>query len=391
MTTLSAAYLPKLSVKLDKGVLQVAAAIIIAKAAFFLLIFMAYHTLPFADGTRNANFTYQHETHSFITTFKTWDGQHYHAISESGYLANQMSSAFYPLYPATIQLFRAITGSDSVTAGLLVSNIASFFAYILLYLFFRRETNEKTALWGTLIMLSFPVAFYTNIVYSEAVFLLLAATLFWGTIHRYWGVVFIAAFLLSLSRPQGLLIALPYGIYIWHANQWRIKPTLFNPAALTSVFFALGFCLYLSIIHWETGYFLSGFDSQKHFISGNSLSNILELSKWLDKNFVSIDLAVHGFTNSMTDRAFFIFYLASLVLITIKLQNKGFLACAIVLGLLPALAGSFMSYARYTLIIFPIFYAFGATLKTRSNYLIALCIPLQALFAIRHCLNYWQG
>ncbi|MDZ7922849.1 MAG: hypothetical protein U5M23_02055 [Marinagarivorans sp.] len=283
------------------------ASILVTKFSFFILIVLAYHTLPFSDGSLRANFSYSNETITFLTAFKTWDGQHYHAISESGYLANHMSSAFYPLYPILISLTAPILNDNAVLAGIVISNVASLIAYALLFAFFRKESDEETALWGTLIMLSFPVAFYTNILYSEAIFLLLAASLFWSAANKHWLILFLSALLLPLTRPQGLMLALPFAIYVWHSFNWKLKASLFSPFAITGIFFALGFGLYLSILHWETGNALSGFSAQQHFISGNSLSNLAHPTEWFKRNFIDNDLSIHGFTNSWLDRLFFIF------------------------------------------------------------------------------------
>lgn len=372
-------------------VFQLALYIIIAKLAFFAVIIGAYYTLPFSDGSLRANFSYNSEQRTFETALKTWDGHHYHSIAESGYVPENMSNAFYPLYPISISSLAPLFSDNSVVAGVVISNIASLLAYLLLYLFFIKESDEQTAFWGTLIMLSYPVAFYTNILYNEAIFLFLAASLFWAASNKYWPIVFISAFLLPLTRPQGLMMALPYAIYVWHSYEWRIKDTLTSPHLLTGLFFVAGFTYYLCILNWEVGNPLAGFAAQKHFISGNSLSNLTDLKGWFYKNFIDTDLSFHGFTNSWIDRGFFIFFLLSLGVIFTQLKNKGMLVCALVLGGLPALAGSFMSYARYTLIIFPIFFALAHLLKSKSITLIIIFIPIQSLFAIRHCLNHWQG
>lgn len=376
---------------LPSGLLQIAGFTLYSKVVFFIVMYVAFHTLPFSEGTMNANFKYESDPQSFSTTLKTWDGQHYQAISEFGYLHDNASTAFYPLYPALIEVLSPVFGHNHIFSGVFISLVCSFLAFIFFYLFFKHELDQSAAFWATLLMISFPTAFYTNILYSEALFLCLTAALFWASARNNYFILFGAALLLPLSRPQGVLLALPFFIYLFNSYQWRIGAFLRSGKWLSLLFFACGLALYFTIIYFETGSAKSGLDAQKHFISGNSLSNLFHPVDWFKTNVLGVDYEVHGFKNSAIDRLFFVLFIVSSLLVAVKIKNKGLFVYMLVLGGLPVLAGSFMSYSRYTLLLFPMFMAIAAVLKKNTLYFILASMPIQVLFAVRHCLNYWQA
>jgi hypothetical protein len=137
--------------------------------------------------------------------------------------------------------------------------------------------------------------------------------------------------------------------------------------------------------------FAGGLTEARHFISNMQLINIFHPDIFL-KNLFSPLPAGHVYLNSGIDRGFFIFYLISLYFIYKKLDKTLFLY-ALAFGTLP-LFGSFMSYARYVLLVFPIFMVSAVMLQPKKyrNYLygiLVLSILAQTIFLFMHALNYW--
>lgn len=364
--------------------------VLLYKVAFFILVYFSFQMLPFSHGSLEANLHYPDNTVNFLTTLKTWDGQHYHLLGAEGYQPESMSNAFYPLYPILMKVMSTIFGFSAAVSGLLISNILSVFAAAFLYLVSREFMSSELATGSVILYLSYPLTFYTNIVYSESLFLFLALGLFYGLYKDKVWVAVVAAFLLPLSRPQGVLVGLAIIVFFLFKYKRDIFYVVLKKDMFTLLAFPLGVVSYFLFMHLATGNFLAGFDAQSNFISGNSVANIVKLDDWFLRNFVNIDLAFHGFTNSIIDRAFFVFYVIMLYFIYKKTDMTLF-AYALVIGMIPALSGSFMSFSRYTLGIFPIFMVLSM-LSKRYFYMIAVVFfAVQSVFISRHTLNHWMG
>lgn len=364
---------------------------LIYKLAFFLLVYLSFHLLPFSDGSLRANLNYpENAPITFLTSLKTWDGQHYHYLAENGYKADNMSNAFYPLYPLLIAATAKLMGISAILAGVLLSNVLSVGAAVFLYLLARVYMDEKKAIAALLLFLSYPVAFYTNILYSESLFLFLVLGLFYGLYREKFWLAIVFALLLPLSRPQGMLIGLV--ILVFYVCKYRKQSfkVFENKEAWIIFVFPYGVAAYFLCMYVSAGSLSAGFEAQKHFISGNSILNMFNLHDWFLRNFVNIELQFHGFTDSIIDRVFFGFYLVMLYFIYRKTDLT--LTCySLVIGMIPALSGSFMSYSRYTLIVFPIFIALALISGRHYRTIAVLFAAAQSVFAIRHTLNHWMG
>ncbi len=132
-----------------------------------------------------------------------WDGGHFRVIAENGYLPQQ--TVFFPLYPILIKVLMSL-GFHSLWGGLIVSNICSvialFFIYKLTLLDFSKEAAKKV-IFAALI---FPTSFYLGAVYSEALFLSLAASSIYFARKNSWLLAAILAGLASVTRLVGVVV-----------------------------------------------------------------------------------------------------------------------------------------------------------------------------------------
>jgi hypothetical protein len=71
-----------------------------------------------------------------------------------------------------------------------------------------------------------------------------------------------------------------------------------------------------------------------------------------------------------------------------RTQNRALAAYAIVTLLVPALAGTFMSYTRHLLLVFPLFMYLGSKVP-RAELLAIPMFALQILFVLMHTGWYW--
>lgn len=149
------------------------------------------------------------QPYSFAFLIHSWDSNRYTAISSHGY-ANKALEAFYPGYPAVINVFSHIPGIGTMRAAFIVTILSGIAAAVALTLLVAKMTGNNriglltAALWATA-----PGALILEMDYSEA---LLCAVCAWGLLalaHRRW----LAAGLLALaagtvrSEGVGLILA----------------------------------------------------------------------------------------------------------------------------------------------------------------------------------------
>jgi hypothetical protein len=375
------------------------ATIIAGKLAVLLLTFLAYRLLPFFQANFEANFVDPlHPNVTLASAFSTWDAQHYLYLSENGYHAGQLSDAFFPLFPLLIHLATPIFNS-SLVAGLVVANAASLAGLYILFRLVTRLHGERAAQTTLLLYLAFPTAFFFSLIYTESLFLLLVAGFFYllFTGRAAWAAL--PAALLPLARPEGVLIILPFAVYYGVETLGitrrpfaealdRLKAREAAPV-LAPLFGAVA---YLTFMRAATGNALEMFQTMKSYVSAHSITYILHplqlahaLGEW--------PLAIHGFTNSVIDRALFLLF----VLLLVPLFRRVHPALALfglAVGILNVVSGTFMSYSRYLLLAFPVFIAAALVLDRPSwrqlRLPLAYCmLLLQGLFVAMQALSYW--
>lgn len=384
----------------NKKLQEVIAIIIGVKIAIFLVIVVAHLLLPFNSTFYKANFIYPTgEKISLFTSFKTWDAQHYLYLAQNGYQRNSISNAFYPLYPLLITAGTYVTG-NSLIAALLISNVLSFFAIIFFYRFVIILFNEKIAFVSTLFLLSFPTAFYFNLIYTESLFLFLTLLFFILLYQKKYFKASLISLLIPLVRVVGFFVVLPFLIKLitdktMSATRFTI-PTFNNPISfklnyqyIFLLFPVVGFLIYLLFMHVATGDGLAGIKAGENFVGGYSIGHLLNPTDII-KNFFVPHLSLHNYNQSLIDRSFFVFYLLLLPFIYKFLPKPLFYYSLI--GLTPFL-GSFMGYSRYIFAVFPLFILLGFLSQKKWGVLLLplliLFVFLQVTFVVLYALNFW--
>jgi hypothetical protein len=152
----------------------------------------------------------------FLLPWYRWDTLNYLQIARFGYSADLLNTVWPPLYPLLIRVVALIV-PNPMLAALVVSSLAAFFAFYLLYLLVAQNWNEETARKTLLFTAIFPTAFFLVAGYSESVFLCLAIASLLALTHKHWIWSGIFAALASLTRVQGVLLMIPFA---WEAYCW---------------------------------------------------------------------------------------------------------------------------------------------------------------------------
>lgn len=372
--------------------------------------------------------------------FATWDAEHYLYLSAAGYSAEARSIAFYPLWPLAIRAGAALTGLSHVASGLLLANLCSLVGWLVFHRVAARRWGEVVADAALAMLVVFPGSLFFQFVYSESLFFLLLMVLWWGLERRHWSAAGFAALLLPLARGVGVFAVLPLAWHVARERGWGAgfrrrkvgtrpvegghkpgdreaenqKPNATAQAGEPSRSISgsgagvrrsdvgispwtllaapvWGWGLYLGLMaHW-TGNPWAGVEAQR-FWGVHAMANLWDLPKFVAGYFEVSDW--HAFRGSVLDRVGFL-----LLVYTLPVQwrmGKDLLAWTLMLGVLPAMSGTFTSFVRFEACAFPLFLGlagFFTRLKWKwpGASFGLLCLGLHGVLLWRF-LNYrWAG
>lgn len=303
----------------------------------------------------------------FAETFTAWDSGWYFDIASRGYYWNpdgQSSLAFFPLYP---MLMRALAwpfgGGDRAiwTAGIVLSYAALLLGLAVLHRLTAatfggdREAARRTVLYVAV----FPFAYFFTQVYTESLFLLTSVSAVAAASFSRWGWAGVFGALATLTRPNGILVAVPLGLLAL-AGRPRLAELARRAFALTLVPLAfLGYCAF--------AYRLSGdpfgwLRAQAHW--GYTVGNRpwVELMRMLDGlerqglygYFLSDPLAPYYFLHAVVALAFVA--LTPSVFTRVSLALGAYLAVSLYV---PLTGNALEGIGRYAATLFPAFMLLG--------------------------------
>ena len=184
-----------------------------------------------------------------------WDAEWYFKIASEGYRYNgdpnvYQNIVFYPLYPMLVRGLAAIGGIGISHALLLVSNISSFFAIVLLFKLVREEFGDSQALATVALLSFFPTSVLLSAGYTEPLELLLIVAFFLVLKRqRYFSAALLAGLAVA-DRSTGILLT---PILIW--EMWRhLDRKQFALAAIPCVVIATsGLWLFMIYLWYDFG------------------------------------------------------------------------------------------------------------------------------------------
>jgi hypothetical protein len=337
------------------------------------------------------------ESARFAEAFAAWDSGWYFDIAQRGYYwseSGQSSLAFFPLYPL---LMRALAwpfgGGDR---ALWVAGIALAYACLFLGLgvlhrltetrFGGREAATRTVMYVAV----FPFAYFFTQVYTESLFLLLSVSAVAAAVASRWGWAGVFGALAALTRPNGILIAVPLGL-LAVAGRPRIRELARRAAALALVL--LGFAAFCAFAYRLSGDPLGWLRAQARW--GYSVGNrpwveLMRLIDGIDRNglygyFFSDPLAAYYFLHGVVALAF----VALVPSVFTRLGPALGAYCAVSLYV-PLSGNALEGIGRYAATLFPVFMLLGGVVRSRRVHEALLVSGalvlslLSALFATWH-------
>ena len=293
------------------------------------------------------------------SSFERWDALWFLRIAEDGYAENDGSAAFFPLYPMTVRAVSTAIGGHPLAAALIVSNAAFLAALIVVYLLTKLEFDETVARRTTVYMSVWPTALFFLAPYSESLFLLLAAGSFLCARRSKWVWAAVLGALAAATRSIGIVLVLVLAVEALHQYKEKRDPrlaSLLRPLALSSLV-GVGTLAYL--FYWKVAAdtWLAPIGEQANWQRVFSFP-LLTLRSGTDAAFEFIGVGGGGYP--LLDWAVVVPALAAAVWVAVK-ARPAYAVYAWASLLLPLTfifeARPFMSVPRFTVVIWPIFWA----------------------------------
>src|SRR3989344_33146 len=286
-----------------------------------------------------------------------FDGEHYLDIAYSGY--KSLTYFYFPVFPYLTKLVSNFTNNDfagTAWTGLLVSNIAFVTGLLGLTSLIKLDFKEKLVRPTLLLLLFFPTSFYFGSFYSESLFFALVIWSFYFARKKKWLLAGLFGAFSTATRVVG--IALFPALIVEAILQWKEKKGNLKLAMISAFSVMLGIIYYSSILDAKTGDPLEFFHSVEIFGSQRAAGFILlpqVFYRYLFKilpniNYEYFPAVFTTFLELLTASTFLLLVIVSFF----KLRLSYALYSAIVY-LIPTFSGSFSSFPRYVLVIFPVF------------------------------------
>ena len=301
---------------------------------------------------------------SFFWIWNRWDTVHYLAIAKNGYVATgieHFSIAFFPLYPLMIRLFSGVIPNEMV-AALAVSQLAYGAAVFYLYKLASLDEPHETALAAVLYFSVFPVAYFLHAAYTESLYLSFVLSSFYYARREKWALAGVLGMLAAFTRVMG--ITLIAALLIEYAHQKQFKMTAVRKNILWLMLLPLGFGVQ-ALIAWRVNgnpfYFIAVQGEHWHHHPAFPWKGFLNAWRSFPLRVLNEKITVCA-SEIFFAALGFCFTLYSLFRMRLSY------GCYMLMTWLTITCESFwMSVSRYTLFLFPIYFALARLIHKRQT------------------------
>jgi hypothetical protein len=346
------------------------------------------------------NPTYQHfadqgwflSPYPLIDIWSHWDSSWYLSIVEGGYIvtddiqSSYSAVAFFPLFPMLVKLFSFIipgaiqSPSILLLIGLLLNNM--LFIAALYFIFKLTDDFFHSSVWNKaiiILLIAYPGSFYFSCFYTESLFLFLAVLSLWSAKKERWFQAAIFCGFLSITRPQGFLMAIPIGILLLQSMNWKLSH--FPRKALWLLLIPIPLLIHLTYMRTLTGDFLAPITAQAAW--GKETGNF-------KINFIDVFLASQPDVFKI-DALFTFLFIGLSIYALFSLPSAVYGLFALLILLVPVISGTSVSMTRYIAVAFPAFIALTKILKKEIWIYSAAAIffAIQVIYFIGWVNYYW--
>ena len=343
---------------------------------------LAVGTIPPPNGAA----TWRVSSNELANLLARWDTFWYHSIATGGYrwdatVFRHQNVVFFPLYPFLMRWIGWLIGGHPLVAGLAISIVSFAGAIAILYRLAALDLGESGAWTAVLLLATFPFAFYYSTVYTESLFLFLAAAAFYACRRERFAWAALAGLAAGLARPNGCWLAVPLFILALTSSRGAAAPAL-SRRRLTACLVALAPLVGMAMY---SAYLLFRFGDPLAWIHGQAAWGLplAHLHHAIEPGDFGNDLATRTDVLTWTlNIAVFMFALVAAMPIWRRFGAA--YASFILLTLVPPVATHlFMSIGRFAAPLFPLFFWLAAVIPSkRVPYVIGAFAAGQALLAV---------
>lgn len=326
--------------------------------------------------------------------FSKWDSGWYIKIATMGY--DEKATAFFPLYPILMKGIHAILPFQMVYVGILLSNLS----YILVLYFFLRlaelDLSPKESRKVALLFALYPTSYYFSAVYTEALFMLLTLAALYMIRTERWAVAGWTGFFAALTRNTGVFLSLPFAIEYFRSispkEWWKVffssaARLIKRPSFYWVLLFPLGLLVYMAYSFLRFGDPLSFGHSQSQY--GRSFlppwQSLVDGIRWNIQWIWPWEWEKYHYYYAI--ELFFLFLVLIVLLFSFRKLRFSYWVILLYSFLIPLSAPAhgevkdyFVSFSRYTLVLFPLYLGLYALVKKWWAYLITIMVFALLLF-----------
>jgi hypothetical protein len=309
--------------------------------------------------------------------------------------AESTNHAFFPLYPALMRGLVRATGIETTLAGNLISAAAFLGALAFLALFVERRWGAARVVPTVLALLSFPTAFFFAAVYTESLFLFLAAAAFVAVDRDRPFPAAITGFFAGLTRITGIVLA-PYLFlvtFVKRRSEGRTFSQTLWRALLAGLAPVLGFAVFCGYFYWKFGDPLLFVRSQHSWAKEDktTLMGPQLILRDMKRDIGSGKLFTKSPARTLEGAYLLLFAFLALGLLKDRRPVES-LYVMMTIGIV-LMTGSLESSGRYVLPAFPAFAVIGglAARPAAFRLLLAVSFALQAAYVFAFVHWVWAG
>ncbi|AUG78628.1 membrane protein [Kitasatospora sp. MMS16-BH015] len=322
---------------------------------------------------------------------QSWDGWWYQQVAANGYhpqlvllppgqwmTHDQNSAAFFPLYPGLMRLVSDVTGLGTYGAGMVVSVLSSFVAAAGIYAVTAHLTDRRAGILAAAIWGLFPGSGAEWAVYSDSLFVALAAWACYAVLTRRWIEAGVLTLIAGLNRPTASALIGALGVAglfaLYHRRDGVWRPLLAMAIA------PLGLFGYVAWVGWRmgewTGYFTLQRGAWMHFFDyGRHTMSVLRGVVFGHTDYY------FAYPTEDLIALLLVFSLPILVFLLVRMRVPVFLLVYTLVTVVLVLGSQqiFGNTSRYLLPAFPLFLPLAVALRRLSNASLAFVLTLTAL------------
>ena len=304
----------------------------------------------------------------WLWSWANFDGEHYMSIALGGY--RSLTYFFFPVYPFLIrQLAFGKELLSYLLSGLFVTHVSFILTLIGLWKLILLDYKKTFAKLVIVLLLVFPTSFYFGSVYTEGLFLSFAVWSFYFARKRRWLLAGLLGAFSTGTRIVGLALIPALLVEAWLQKKKKVSSKMLIGVFLVPV----GLLLYMYYLKTTTGDPLIFFNSLSD-VFGEQRSTKLILFPQVFYRYIFKIIPNLNYSYFPVVFSTFLELIAGSLFLTATVLSfyrlrLSYAVYLLVGYLIPTFSGSFSSFPRYALVLFPAFFVGAVYLEKLPKFL----------------------